>query len=209
MNITESIFKNLRDNKINEGNNNSLNNNLDETIILNICPNCDELFEGVEVCPQCNSNLDEKIKLVVRDGKVIKKEVKKKKNKKLSSAQRQALAKARKKAHTSSANKNRAKSLKKRSRINDSNEDYLVCPECGYEGLESEFLDGDEYKCPDCGVDLELENESKSKSNNAKNESLAIILETLNVPSDITEAFNNNDMNKVEKYLKQEYSIEL
>lgn len=62
------------------------------------------------------TELVETTKKVVRDGKVLTLKVKVKRPKKLTSKQKRALAKARKKSHTSSADRERMKSMRVRSR---------------------------------------------------------------------------------------------
>lgn len=123
------------------------------------CPHCGPISgmneSAVDECPICGEDeLLEKVVKVVRDGEVVKKTVKTKKTI-LSPAQKAALAKARKKAHTAGANKQRAKSNKvRKNKIND--EDYLECPECGFSGDVSEFEEEDgKYICPDCGSEVD------------------------------------------------------
>lgn len=74
-----------------------------------------DVDEAEDGCPYCGSlDVSEKTVRVVRDGKVVTKNVRTTKRR-LTPAQKAALAKARKKAHTASANKARAKSMKVRS----------------------------------------------------------------------------------------------
>lgn len=167
---------------------------LTESTTLYVCNECHSLCETDGKCPECEDGiLEEAMKLVVRDGKVIKKKTKKKK--KLTSKQKQALAKARKKAHTSSAQKKRAKSLKVRGkRINEAEE--YECPKCGYIGAMEEVEDG-VFVCPDCGTELELANES------FENEKLQEYLDILEVPQDVL----NEGEEACIKYLKDEFAI--
>lgn len=102
-----------------------------ETFTVVRCEDCGAIISALDEsdcgCPVCGSEeLFEKTVTVVREGKVQKRKVPTRK-KKLSPAQKAALAKARKKAHTGSANKQRAKSLGVRNRkgLNDSYEDDL------------------------------------------------------------------------------------
>ncbi|MFW6029678.1 MAG: hypothetical protein ACOCRO_05425 [Halanaerobiales bacterium] len=77
-----------------------------------------------------SEEVDEKVKTVVKNGQKVKKKVPTKK-KKMSSKQKQALKKAQKKSHTSKANKNRAKSNRKRKSmgLNNSNTVKLTSEE--------------------------------------------------------------------------------
>ena len=132
--------------------------NESEILSLSVCESCGALHESTEEKCECGGELTESMKLVVRAGKVVKRKVKSKKGK-MSSKQKSALAKARKKAHSSGANKARAKSMKVRSKkikeeINEA-EDF-ECPVCDYVGPMDKNEDG-YYVCPECGAELELD----------------------------------------------------
>ena len=132
--------------------------NESEILSLSVCESCGALHESTKEKCECGGELTESMKLVVRAGKVVKRKVKSKKGK-MSSKQKSALAKARKKAHSSGANKARAKSMKVRSKkikeeINGA-EDF-ECPVCDYVGPMDKNEDG-YYVCPECGAELELD----------------------------------------------------
>ena len=132
--------------------------NESEILSLSVCESCGALHESTEEKCECGGELTESMKLVVRAGKVVKRRVKSKRGK-MSSKQKSALAKARKKAHSSGANKARAKSMKVRSKkikeeINEA-EDF-ECPVCDYVGPMDKNEDG-YYVCPECGAELELD----------------------------------------------------
>lgn len=125
-----------------------------ELMSLSICEECGAMHEaGTEVCDCGCESLEEAVKLVVRGGKVIRKQMKRKKR--MSSKQKQALAKNRKKAHTGSANKARAKSMKVRSKKVKESEEF-ACPACDYIGEMEEVEDG-VFVCPECGAELEID----------------------------------------------------
>lgn len=65
-----------------------------------------------------DSDVQEKFKIIIRDGKKIKKKIRIGRKKKRSPKQKAALKKAQRKAHTGSAAKKRAKSMKKRKAAN-------------------------------------------------------------------------------------------
>lgn len=162
---TIDIIKALKEDiRVDENNKDNKDKNINEDkekinegeILVRACSKCgiftqvQEGMESEDECPYCGKGeIQEKIVKVVRDGKVVKKNVSSKK-KKLSSKQKSALAKARKKAHTSSAQKQRNKSMKKARKLND--EDTFECAECGYSGKFEDFVNG---LCPDCGAELE------------------------------------------------------
>ena len=153
-----------------------------ESMSFYICNECASICESEGVCPECNEGiLEEAVKVVVRDGKVLKKKVGKKK--KQTAKQKAALAKARKKAHTGAAQKARAKSLKvRKSRVHEGEE--FECPECGYVGAMNS-IEPDVWECPDCGAELELDesvNENVSESIQAKVDEY---LELLEVPQEV------------------------
>ena len=142
-----SIFSDFKKSVLNESENTEATpeTGLNEETVVG-CPNCgiigvlNESGEcDMEECPNCGeTSLVEKVVKVVRDGQVVKKKVKTKKTI-LTAAQKSALAKARKKAHTASANKARLKSnkIRKNRGLNDS--DYVECEECGYSGTLSPY----------------------------------------------------------------------
>jgi rubrerythrin len=131
-----------------------------EEFVVIRCHDCgavlSALDEAEEGCPVCGSDdLDEKTVKVVKDGKVVKKNVATRK-KKLSAAQKAALAKARKKAHSAGAQKKRAKSMSIRSKKGMNEEDTIVCPDCGFEGEYDEYDKEDgALICPECGAQVE------------------------------------------------------
>ena len=131
--------------------------NESEILSLYVCESCGALHESAEGACECGGKLAESMKLVVKAGKVVKKKVKSKKGK-MSAKQKSALAKARKKAHSTGANKARAKSMKVRSKkikeeVNESEE--FECPVCDYVGSMNQNEEG-YYVCPECGAELEL-----------------------------------------------------
>ena len=144
--------------------------NESDILSLSVCESCGALHESTEEKCECGGELTESMKLVVRAGKVVKRRVKSKRGK-MSSKQKSALAKARKKAHSSGANKARAKSMKVRSKkikeeINEA-EDF-ECPVCDYVGPMDKNEDG-YYVCPECGAELEL-NEVEEACGDKKSE---------------------------------------
>lgn len=115
------------------------------------------LDEAGDGCPCCGSHdLSEKTVKVVREGKVVRKNVRTRKVR-LTPAQKAALKKARKKAHTGAANRKRAKSMKVRTRKGmNEEEELLVCPECGFEGTPDDYdYEDGVYICPECGAEVE------------------------------------------------------
>ena len=131
---------------------------------------------------------------VVRDGSVVKKKVKTKKTR-LTAAQKQALAKARKKAHTASAEKARAKSNKVRSKKGLNDADYVECPDCGWTGDVSELVDG---CCPDCGACIKDTSEKcGGKKKKTCSESVNDVLESI---ANMTE----EDLDALKEVLKGE-----
>lgn len=85
-----------------------------------VCESCGLIYTGLDeeddsCCEACGGKLYERYVKVVRAGKVVKKKLRRIKVR-LSAAQKQALAKARRFAHTGSANKARRKSMKVRRR---------------------------------------------------------------------------------------------
>lgn len=131
-----------------------------EEFVVIKCHDCGAILSGLdeaeEGCPVCGSeDLDEKTVKVVREGKVVKKTVKSKKRR-LTPAQKAALAKARKKAHTADANKKRAKSNKVRSKKGMNEDDSITCPECGYEGEYDDYdVEDGVLICPECGAEVD------------------------------------------------------
>lgn len=88
-----------------------------ESCATKMCLNCGAVLNindvDEEVCPYCgNTELEEAFVTAVRQGKKVKIKKRIGPKKHLSSAQKMALAKARKKAHTGSANRMRNKSMK-------------------------------------------------------------------------------------------------
>lgn len=175
------------------------------------CSECGALVSGymneseVDSCPCCGSEeLVEKVVKVVRDGEVVTKKVPTKK-KRLSSAQKAALAKARKKAHSSSANKQRAKSIKKRSKMGLGEEDEFVCTECGYSGEYDDFSEDSDGNlvCPECGAIVEAYSKSgkKNEEKTDNNEDMKSLLESVNAPDFVMNALKDGKMDFVTGYL--------
>lgn len=135
-----------------------------EEFVVIKCHDCGAILSGLdeaeEGCPVCGSDdLDEKTVKVVRDGKVTKKNVSTKKRR-LTPAQKAALAKARKKAHTPAAAKARAKSNKVRNRAGLNEADLITCPDCNFEGEYEDFEENDGVLiCPDCGAEVSANEE--------------------------------------------------
>ena len=136
-----------------------------EEFVVIRCHDCGAILSGLdeaeEGCPVCGSDdLDEKTVKVVKDGKVVKKNVATRK-KKLTAAQKAALAKARKKAHTAGANKARKKSMAVRDKKGMNEEDVITCPECDFEGEYDDFdEEGGTLICPECGAEVDIPNEN-------------------------------------------------
>lgn len=178
---------------------------IEEMVI--VCEECGTAIistvnESVEECPLCGSeNLEEKVKKVVRDGKITKVKVPAKK-KRLSSVQKAALAKARKKAHTSSANKARNKSMAKGRKAGLHEEDVIVCPECDYEGTEEEFeIKDGVYTCPECECEFEIEDEKCKNESLTDDAIMAQILEEINAPTYVKNALNEGKYDFVASYI--------
>lgn len=154
-------------------------------------------------------DLDEAVKKVVRDGKVVTKKTTTKK-KRLTSAQKAALAKARKKAHTGAAEKARAKSNKKRASMGLNDEECIECPECGFEGVTEDFdeEDGVLY-CPECGAEISQASEACKKNEGCKSKKneeidvaeLAVRLDECNGSDYMKKALNEGKYDLVQKYL--------
>jgi predicted RNA-binding Zn-ribbon protein involved in translation (DUF1610 family) len=143
--------------------------------------------------------LDEAVKKVVKDGKVTTKTVSTVK-KRLTSAQKKALAAARKKAHTSSANKSRAKSLKVRAKAGLNDEEAIICPECGFEGVQEDFEEEEGHLyCPECGADVCCTDSSCEEVDVAE---LAARLEAAGSNSFMVRALNEGKYDLVAKYLE-------
>lgn len=182
------------------------------------CSECGELVSGsmnesqVDECPCCGSeNLEERVVKVVRDGEVVRKNVPSKKRR-MSSAQKAALAKARKKAHTSSANKKRNKSTAKGRKAGLHEEDYLVCPECGYEGEADDFSEDNKGNiiCPECGATVcNEENGDKGKGKKAGKmnegadgkDDLKSLLEGIEAPKFVFDALDEGKTDFVTGYI--------
>lgn len=149
--------------------------------------------------------MNEAMKKVVRDGKVVTKKVTTKK-KRLSAAQKQALAQARKKAHTAGANKARAKSNKIGKARGLHEEDSIVCPDCGFEGTKDDFEEEDGHLyCPTCGTEICCEEKGKEKKC-SKNEEvdvaeLAVRLDECGGSEYMKNALNEGKYDLVQKYL--------
>lgn len=130
-----------------------------EEFVVIRCHDCGAILsaldEAEEGCPVCGSDdLDEKTVKVVKEGKVVSKKVATRK-KKLTAAQKAALAKARKKAHTAGAQKKRAKSNAVRKKKGMNEEESITCPECGFEGEHDDFdVDEGTLLCPECGAEV-------------------------------------------------------
>ena len=167
VNRGENLNESEGDNQDNQDNQD--NKALEESVVICQCEECGHLYESEGVC-DCGGQLFEAVKVVVRDGKVEKKKIKNKKTK-LSAAQKTALAKARKKAHSAGANKARAKSMKVRKKKVKEAEDML-CPVCDFVGQMSEIEDG-VFVCPDCGAELEVDNEACKGRNVAEDKNEA------------------------------------
>lgn len=159
------------------------NDDTSEEVTVVACPHCgilETLNESgeteLDACPHCGEeDLIERVVKVVRDGEVVKKKVKTKKTR-LTAAQKQALAKARKKAHTATAEKSRKKSNKVRNKKGLNDADYVECPECGWSGDEDMLLNG---CCPDCGAHI-----CKPGDGCGKNEAVSSVMEAIANMSD-------------------------
>lgn len=196
---------------------------VNEEISAVFCAECGALISGhmneseLDECPCCGSEeLVEKVVKVVRDGKVVKKKVRTGAKPRLSAAQKAALAKARKKAHTGAANKQRAKSMKKGAKAGLHEEDEIECSECGYTGEYDDFaLDADgNLTCPDCGAIINV-NESTGKtaeedvktdkpveeSADTTKEDMKALLESVNAPKFIYDALEEGKDAFVTGYL--------
>lgn len=200
--------------------------NVDEEVSAVFCSECGALVSGymneseLDECPCCGSEeLVEKVVKVVRDGKVVKKKVRTGAKPRLSAAQKAALAKARKKAHTASANKQRAKSMKKGAKAGLHEEDEIECTECGYTGEYDDFsIDKDgNLICPDCGAVITVNESSgttdegnKSKTEEGKVDEGAVdtskddmkaLLESVNAPKFVYDALDEGKEAFVTGYL--------
>lgn len=146
-------------------------------------------------------DLDEATKKVVRDGKVVTKKVTTRK-KRLTSAQKKALALARKKAHTGSANRARAKSLKVRSKRGLNDEEEIVCEECGFTGTAADF-ENEEGRliCPECGADCGAADEACHEESVDVAE-LAVRLDECEASDYMRNALNEGKYDLVQRYLK-------
>ena len=76
-------------------------------ISIGLCSECGSVEANKNTCSECGGELTEKMKMVVRGGKIHKKIVKKKVKRILSASQKAALVKARAKAHSAAANLSR------------------------------------------------------------------------------------------------------
>nr|DAY17853.1 MAG TPA: Transcription elongation factor Elf1 like [Caudoviricetes sp.] len=162
----------------------------------------DELDEEDE---DTEDKIEEKQVKVVRDGKVVTRKVKTVKTK-LTSKQKQALAKARKKAHTAGANKARKKSMAIHKKRLGEGEENCQCPYCGYEAPVNEFTQADgQLMCPDCTEIFTREDntvsESRDYSKIISKEELNYILESKDTPNYIKEAYKEGRHDVVKRYL--------
>lgn len=162
----------------------------------------DELDEEDE---ESEDKIEEKQVKVVRDGKVVTRKVKTVKTK-LTSKQKQALAKARKKAHTAGANKARKKSMAIHKKRLGEGEENCQCPYCGYEAPVNEFTQADgQLMCPDCTEIFTREDntvsESRDYSKIISKEELNYILESKDTPNYIKEAYKEGRHDVVKRYL--------
>ena len=178
---------------------------VEEGLELFICEDCRALCEHSGECDDCGGALDEAMKLVVKNGKVVKKQIKRKKQK-MSAKQKQALKKAQKKAQSAGAKRARAKSMKVRVKKGLNEAEDMECPVCDYVGPMEEIEDGI-YVCPECGEELVVNDEAcgKNKKCEAKNEALELYKNALDIPEFI---LNEGD-DLVAKYLKNVYDIDV
>ena len=167
---------------------------------LFICEDCGALCEAAGECEDCGGNLEEAMKLVVKNGKVVKKKVKRKKQK-MSAKQKAALKKAQKASQKGSAKKARAKSMKVRAKKGLNEGENKECPECGYIGTMTEVDDG-VFECPDCHVELEIAEE-------AIKESVDEVLESYKNALDIPEFVLNEGNDFVKSYIKHVFDIDI
>ena len=208
--MAESIFSVLRSNREEDSEEIIIDESVEdpkaiddssEEMTMVACPHCgilealDESGESdIDVCPHCGEeDLIEKVVKVVRNGDVVKKKVKTKKTR-LTAAQKQALAKARKKAHSASAEQSRAKSNKVRRKKGLNDADYVECAECGWTGDASELVDG---CCPECGAYIKDNSEKCGAKKKACSESVNDVLEAI---SNMTE----EDIDELKEALKGE-----
>lgn len=196
-----SLFTQLRESRVemNEG------KKEEEGFNAYVCSGCGKVVSGyldeesLDACPFCGSDeLTEATVKVVRNGEV--KKIKKKTGikKRITPAQKAALVKARKKAHTAAAEKSRQKSLKK-GKMAGLHEEELECPECGYVGEADDFEvneDGN-FVCPECGAIVECDsNESMSDVDAMKK-----MLEEVKAPEFVFEALKEGKKAFVAGYL--------
>lgn len=167
---------------------------------LFICEDCGALCEHEGECDECGGYLEEAMKMVVKNGKVVKKKIKTKKQK-MSAKQKAALKKAQKKANTAGAKKARAKSMKVRAKKGLNEGENKECPECGYVGTMVEIDDGI-FECPDCHAELEIAEESVD-------ESIDYTLEMYKRALDIPEFVINEGNDFVKSYIKNVFDIDL
>ena len=113
-----------------------------------------------EFCPICGGDDLFEAKFKVVHGQKKAKKVGFHKKRKLTPKQKAALAKARRKSHSASAENSRKKSMKLSRKLNDEAE--YECPECGYEGSSAEFESEDGLVCPECGAFLVLESSNEA-----------------------------------------------
>lgn len=184
-----------------------------DELTLNVCSECGAVMENEQVCSECGGECNEAYKMVVRNGKVKKVRVQNKKRK-MTSKQKSALAKARRKAHSGSAQKARAKSMKVRHAKKVEGETF-ECPECGYIGDMKFDKKEDAYVCPDCGAFLDIDDEAnKAKENNkgekpAKNEGLSDEVQVYVDALEINESIVAQGEDAVRDFLNETYGIKV
>lgn len=167
---------------------------------LFICEDCGALCEHEGECDDCGGYLEEAMKMVVKNGKVVKKKIKTRKQK-MSAKQKAALKKAQKKSQSAGAKKARAKSMKVRSKKGLNEGENKECPECGYVGTMRQMDDG-VWECPDCHAELEIAEESVD-------ESVDYTLEMYKRALDIPEFVINEGNDFIKSYIKNVFDIDL
>ena len=164
-----------------------------------LCEDCGHLTESAGECEECGGMLEEAVKLVVKNGKVVKKKIKNRKQK-MSAKQKQALKKAQKASQKSGAKKARAKSMKVRAKKGlDEGAEEFECPKCGFIG-DMEEIEPGIFLCPECDVELEIDGQELREE---VNEALEVYKRALDIPEFI---LNEGD-DLVVKYLKDVFGI--
>ena len=172
---------------------------VESNITYYLCEDCCSIHENDGFCEDCGGDLTEAIKLVVKNGKVVKKKVKNKKAK-MSAKQKQALKKAQKASQKSGAKKARAKSMKVRAKKGlDEGFEEFECPKCGYIG-DMEEIEKGVFVCPECGVELEIDDLEVDEQ---VDEALEIYKKALDIPAFI---LNEGD-DFVKKYITTVFGI--